>query len=307
MDVTNKTILITGGAGFIGSHLGDALIGQGAKVVVIDDLSSGVRENVNGAAVFYELNVADAGIKDIFAKEQPEIVYHLASNTNVPRSIEDPLYDFKALEGALNVMDNCRRGRVQRFVFTSSGFIYGNTSQRPIAEDEPFRPISPYAITKKSAEQYLQFYNTVYGLSSVVVRMATVYGPRQIKGAMPDYINKLSQGKQAEFYGDGSKTRDYVYIEDIINVLLGVLDLRSDYPDPVFNIGSGKETTLRDLYTRIAAHLNKSPDPIILPDRPGELNGYSLDSRKAREALHWEMRHSLDDGLKKTLAWRKLI
>ncbi|MDA3791157.1 MAG: NAD-dependent epimerase/dehydratase family protein [Desulfobacula sp.] len=307
MDLIGKKVVVTGGAGFIGSHLVDALLENGAEVVIIDDLSASSIGNVNKKAVFYEVNIIDDSIEEIFRKESPEIVFHLASNTNVPRSIEYPLYESNSLFGALRVIDVCRRIAVSRFIFTSSGFVYGNTKRRPIAESELFKPISPYAISKNSIENYLRFYKDVHGLSYVTLRFATVYGPRQKKGAMADYIEKLHAGSQAEFYGDGSKTRDYVYIDDIIAVLLKSLDIEKFYDEPVFNIGSGVETSLKELYCMIAELLGRVPEPVIMPDRPGELNGYSLDSSKAKNVLNWEPACSLSQGLLNIMKYRRLV
>jgi UDP-glucose 4-epimerase len=194
---------------------------------------------------------------------------------------------------------------VKRFIFTSSGFIYGNTANRPINEEEPFQPISPYAISKQAIEHYLAFYQQVYGLSYVVLRLATVYGPRQVSGALSDYITRLAAGQQAEFFGDGSKTRDYVYIDDVVDALLQCIDLPA-MPSPVFNIGSGRETSLRDIYAKIAELLGKKPEPIYRPDRPGELYGYSLSYAKALETIGWRPRTQFDEGLKNILRYRGL-
>lgn len=301
-NITNRNVLITGGAGFIGSHLADALVSRGCRVAVIDDLCTGRQENLHSAVTLYRLNTTDRqGVRKVLEKERPELIYQLAANTNVPRSVSDPLYDFETLHGAVNVIDACRDYRVRKIVYVSSGFIYGNTKNKPIRESEPFIPISPYSITKKTIENYLLFYKEVYDVPFVVLRPATVYGPRQTFGAMADYVRKLSQGRQAEIYGDGSKTRDYVFVSDAIKALLAVADLPDDFPDPVFNLGTGRETSLNELYSTIAGLLGKSAEPIYLPARPGELDKYSLDSGKLRHTLGWEPAYSLGEGLRETL------
>jgi UDP-glucose 4-epimerase len=306
--ITNRNVLITGGAGFIGSHLADALISRGCRVAVIDDLSTGREENLNSAATLYRLNTTDRkGVRKVFEKERPELIYQLAANTNVPRSVSDPLYDFETLHGALNVIDTCRDFGVRKFIYVSSGFIYGNTKNKPIKESEPFIPISPYSITKQTIENYLAFYKEVYDLPFALVRPATVYGPRQTCGAMADYIRKLSQGKQAEIYGDGSKTRDYTFVTDAITALLGMANVPDDFPDPVFNLGTGEETSLNELYFAIASLLGKSAEPIYLPPRPGELDRYSLDSAKLKTTLGWEPTYSLAEGLHETLRFGRYI
>ncbi len=303
MSLVKKRVLVTGGAGFIGSHLVDALIAEGCKVAVVDDLSTGFLENVNKSAQFYQMDVASDELAPLMKSFMPDTVYHLASNTNVPMSIQQPVEDLQSLNGALNVIDLCRLNETRRFVFTSSGFIYGNTMKRPICETEPFQPISPYAISKKAVEHYLQFYREVYGLEYVVLRFSTVYGPRQRHGAMADYIRKLSQGQQAEIYGDGTKTRDYVYVADVVELLARVAIVDLPNVDPVFNISSAVETTLNDVYFTIAGHLQREAKPIYLPDRPGELEGYSLDYTKARDSLGWNPRCHLREGLQRTLQY----
>jgi UDP-glucose 4-epimerase len=307
-NIKYKNILITGGAGFVGSHLADSLISQGCRVVVIDDLSKGRQEYINSASTFYQLNTTNRlEVQKIFEKERPEIIYQLAANTNVPSSVRNPLYDFETLFGALNIIDACREFCINKIIYVSSGFIYGNTKNRPVKEDEPFIPLSPYGITKKTIEYYLIFYKEVYNLSYAIVRPATIYGPRQNYGAMADYIRKLSQGLQAEIYGDGSKTRDYIFITDAIKVLLGLANIPDDFVDPDFNFGTGIETSLNELYFTIAGLLGKSASPIYLQPRPGELENYSLDSTKLKKAIGWKPTYSLAEGLQETLRYGRLL
>jgi UDP-glucose 4-epimerase len=302
-ELSGSRVLITGGAGFIGSHLADALLARGASVVVIDDLCTGSAKNLDPRATLYRINTTDkAGVTHVFEKERPQLIYQLAANTNVPLSVKDPIYDFGTLQGALNVIDACRHfGGVEKVVYVSSGFIYGNTRNKPIKESEPFNPISPYSITKKTIENYLAFYREVYRVPYVVLRPATVYGPRQMHGAMADYIRKLAAGSQAEIYGDGSKTRDYTYVADAVAAMLLVLGAPDDLEDPVFNLGTGVETSLNDLYFAIATLLGKRAEPIYRPRRPGELENYSLDSSRLKQRLGWNNAYSLDDGLRETL------
>jgi len=308
MSLARTKILVTGGAGFIGSHLVDRLIGSGASVAVVDNLSTGSRGNLHPSATFYGIDTNDPSLSEVFERERPSIVFSLAANTDVPKSVADPLFDFRTLAGTLAVIEQARQHRVERFVFASSGFIYGNTASRPIGEDEPFRPISPYAITKRAIEHYLEFYGDVYGLPFVVLRFATVYGPRQVKGAMFDYIDKLSRGLQAEFYGSGAKTRDYVYIEDAVDAFERSLEVPlADARFRFFNFGTSVETSLMDLYTRIAGILGRLPEPVCMPPRPGELNGYSLDFRRAQTVLGWTPRHDLESGLRKTIRWHRTL
>ncbi len=301
MDLRGCKVLVTGSAGFIGSHTVDALIARGASVSGIDVLSTGRGMNLNPDARFFHLNTADPMIEEVFEAERPQIVYHCAFNVQVPKSIEDPMYDMDSITGSVNVLKNAAALGAERVIFSSSGFLYGNVSRLPITERELPGALSPYAIAKGAVENYLKFFRHGRGLSFVTFRYATVYGPRQVMGAMADYIRKLASGRQAEIWGDGSKTRDYVYIDDVVRANLLALELPREHPDPVFNVGTGVETTLNEVYRRIARILGKDARPIYLPDRPGELLRYSLDCSKIRETLGWEPRWDLDSGLQTTI------
>jgi len=307
MELKNKKFLVTGGAGFIGSHTVDALIKKGAKVAIIDNLVTGRRENLNLNAKFYEINIADPKIETIFLREKPEIMYHFAFNVLVPKSVKNPLIDIDSIMGSVNILINAQKYGTKKVIFSSSGFIYGNTKNLPAKETEPVDPISPYVVAKNAVENYLRFFNKAYGLSYVILRNAAVYGPRQVTGAMADYIRKLAAGQQAEIWGDGTKTRDYIYIDDVVRANLLALNLPFNYPDPVFNIGSGVETSLSALYRKIAHILKKISKPIYLPDRPGEQVRYCLDYFKIKKALGWEPEYNLEEGLKLRLKSENLI
>ena len=303
MKFQNKKFLVTGGAGFIGSYMVNALIEKGAEVIVIDNLSTGRKENLNSKAKFYEANIADPNIQSVFKKEKPEFIYHFAFNVLVPQSVKNPLMDMSSIAGSLNILQNAKDYGVKKVIFASSGFIYGNNPKLPIKETAPFEPISPYAIAKYTVEKYLEFFKRVYDLSYVVLRYSTVYGPGQIKGAMADYVRKLRIGKQAEIYGDGMKTRDYIYINDIVQASLLALKLPKDYENPVFNVSTNIETTLNNLYKKIAKLLNKESKPIYLVDRLGEQIRYRLDYSKIRNVLKWDPLISLNEGLRKVIKY----
>ncbi|MCX6722134.1 MAG: NAD-dependent epimerase/dehydratase family protein [Candidatus Staskawiczbacteria bacterium] len=303
MDLRNRKILVTGGAGFIGSHVVDALIKEGADVFIIDNLSTGRKENLNPNAIFYEMNIADPNVRDVFEKEKPEIIYHFAFNVLVPKSVENPLIDMDSISGSINILINCQKYGVKKVIFSSSGFVYGNTHNLPAKETEPVDPISPYVVAKLAVENYLKFFKKSYGLSYVVFRNAAVYGPGQITGAMADYVRKLKSGKQADIWGDGNKTRDYVFIDDVVSANLLALDLRDDFSNPIFNVGNGKETTLNDLYFKIAKILGKEPKPIYHKDRPGEQVRYCLDNSKLKKYMKWKPKYDLDKGLEMVLKY----
>jgi len=294
-------VLVTGGAGFIGSHTVEALVSAGAEVVVVDNLSTGRRQNLSRSAAFYEVNIADERFSEILARERPEVIYHFAFYVLVPNSVENPLLDMDALAGSVRLLQQARALRVRKVVFASSGFLYGNTPALPVTEASAVDPVSPYVVAKHAVESYLRFYHRTYGVPSVVLRYSAVYGPRQVTGAMPDYIRKLSSGAQAEMWGDGTKTRDYVYIDDVVSANLLALAIPAGHPSPVFNIGTGVETTLNALYQMIAGLLGVEARPIYRRDRPGEQMRYCLDWTKARRELGWEPRCSLDAGLRLTV------
>jgi UDP-glucose 4-epimerase len=267
-------ILVTGSAGFIGSHLVERLRELGHSVVGVDLLPGE-----------YQFDICNkVSLDRLFEKECPDLVFHLAANTNVPLSVEDPIFDFRSLQGALNVIDK----RVP-IIFVSSSFVYGNTPNRPTRELEPFHLSAPYGIVKHTIENYLQFYGEVYGLKYAILRPATVYGPRQVKGAMADYIGKILEGGSAEIYGQ--KTRDYVYISDVIDALILLME---HLDGEVYNIGTGVETSLNRLYEMLGG-----TNPILKEGRDGEVVNQSLDCTKLRK-LGWKPKVSLEEGLKRT-------
>jgi len=226
----------------------------------------------------------------------------------VPKSVENPLLDMDCLIGSVRMLKKLKElNCVEKIVFASSGFIYGNNPNLPVKETEPVDPVSPYVVAKHAIENYLKFYKKAFGLPYVILRYSAVYGPRQVTGAMADYIRKLSAGEQAEIWGDGTKTRDYVYIDDVVRANILALGVSNNHPDPVFNVGTAKETTLNELYHKIAKLLGKEAKPIYRPDRPGEQMRYCLDYTKIKKELGWEPKVSLDEGLKKSLMHLDLV
>jgi UDP-glucose 4-epimerase len=266
-------------------------------VIVLDNLVTGKRENVNPEAKFYEINIADPQVKSIFEAERPEIVYDFAFNVLVPKSVEDPLVDMDSIIGGVNLLKGAKEVGIKKFLFSSSGFVYGNTKKLPANESEPIDPISPYVVSKNAVENYIKFFNKAYDLPYVIFRYAAVYGPGQVTGAMSDYIRTLSRGDQAKIWGAGKKTRDYVYIDDVVSANILSLDLPAEFKDPVFNVGTGKETTLNELYETVARLLNKEAKPVYLPDRPGEQIRYSLDASKINKTIGWMAKYNLEAGL----------
>jgi UDP-glucose 4-epimerase len=298
-------VLVTGGAGFIGSHTVEALVRAGARVAVTDNLLTGRRQSLPAGVTFHEVNIGDARFGEIVREERPDVIYHFAFYVLVPRSVETPLLDMDAVVGSVRLLQEARALGVRKVVFASSGFLYGNATTPPVTEAAPVDPVTSYALAKHAVEGYLRFFHRTHRLPYVILRYAAVYGPGQVTGAMADYIRKLSNGQQAEIWGDGTKTRDYVYIDDVVNANLLALAVPPDHPAPVFNIGTGVETTLNDLYGRIATILGVEATPVYLPDRPGEQLRYSLDWTKARRELGWAPRWPLDEGLRRTVEARR--
>jgi UDP-glucose 4-epimerase len=297
----NKTFLITGGAGFVGSHTAAALIKKGARVVIVDNLSTGKKANIHPEATFYKLNLTDPRLEAIFRKEKPEYVYHFAFNVQVPKSVEDPAMDAESILASLNLFKYAAKAKIRKVVFSSSSFVYGNNPSPLLKETAPIDPLNPYIISKHAVENYLNFYRIAHGLPYVVLRYATVFGPRQVMGAMADYIRTLKADKQAQIWGDGTKTRDYVFVEDVVRANLLALSVPDDLKSPIFNVGTGVETTLNEVYQTIAKILKKPAEPIYLPDRPGELMRYSIDHSKIRKELGWTPQVTVQAGIRKIL------
>ncbi|RJQ36787.1 NAD-dependent epimerase/dehydratase family protein [Candidatus Parcubacteria bacterium] len=300
----HRRVLVAGGAGFIGSHTVDALVAQGARVAVVDDLSSGRRENVHPNVRFYRMPTASRALGNVFRREKPEYVFAFAAVSNPPVSIVEPLRDVAGLAGLLNLLEFSRAHTAKRVLYASSGYIYGNAGRFPTPETEPFQPLAPYNISKFAGEQYLKFYREHHGLDSVILRYSTVYGPRQVSRVIEDYILKISNGRRAAIYG--AKTRDYVHVTDIVRANLAAMEIRGYRGDPVFNIGSGKETDMADLYAALAAILGRPNNrPIRKPPKPAEVDRFWVDIRRARRILGYRPTVKLTDGLSETVAWFK--
>jgi len=300
-EIRGKKFLVTGGAGFVGSHTVDSLIERGAKVSIIDNLSTGSKENINPKAKFYNLNINSPKIAHIFKKEKPDYIYHFAFEVRVPKTIKNPELIMDSIEGSLSILTNAVHYKIKKIIFASTAFIYGNPKKLPAKESDIPNFISPYACAKYSVENFLEYFYNLYKTPYIILRYATIYGPRQYLGAIPDYIRKLAAGSQADMWGDGNKTRDYVFIEDVVRANMAALSLSNSYTDPVFNIGTGTETTLNSVYQKIAEFLQKQAKPVYHPERAGELNRYYLDPEKARRVLGWKADTKLDEGLAKTI------
>jgi len=290
-----KKVLITGGAGFIGSHLADKLVKNRHNVSIIDNLSTGKKENINLKTRFYKLDILSPKISHIFEKEKPEIVFHLAAQKNVRRSLEDPVKDAKTnILGTLNLLRHCQK--VKKFIFASSGgAIYGNAKIIPTPEGYPANPLSPYGVAKLAIEKYLKALNINY----VALRYANVYGPRQDAkgeaGVIAIFIDKIKDNQSPIIFGTGEQTRDYVYVSDVVSANIKAMQ-KNVFGE--FNIGTSQETSVNKLLKMLAHKAQAKHAKAVL----GEVQRSCLDIKKAKQMLGWEPRVSLKQGLKLLLA-----
>lgn len=298
-------ILVTGGAGFIGSNVVDAYVELGHEVLVVDDLSAGKRENVNPAAAFHQLDLVSPQFVALVEREQPELINHHAAQTSVRKSVEDPLDDARRnVLASLNVLEACRSGGVGKLIYISSGgAIYGEPESLPCREDNPIRADSPYGITKHTPEHYIDLYHRMYGLRFTTLRYGNVYGPRQDPfgeaGVIAIFTAKMLAGEQAIINGTGEQERDYVYVGDVVSANVAALE-RGD--GEAVNIGTGVGTTVNTIYAQLARATGCPLSPVHGPAKPGETFRIYLDIARAGRFLGWTPRVSLEEGLKRTVA-----
>ena len=298
-------ILVTGGAGFIGSHIVDAYINLGHKVVVIDNLSTGFRKNLNPKAKFYKVDIGDLPkIEKIFQKEKPQIVNHHAAIAEVVKSLRDPLPTLNVnVIGTINLLLAAGKIRVKKFIFSSTGgAIYGQPDKIPADENTPAIPLSPYGLSKLLGEECIKFYAKHYGFDYLIFRYPNVYGPRQNPkgeaGVVAIFSGLMRKGKQPTIFGDGSKTRDYVHIDDIVRAnIIGLHKGKNE----IFNLGWAKKISDQKIFDTIAKNLNFKKPPIYAPFRHGEVYQIALSAKKARKNLGWQPQISLEEGIKKTV------
>jgi len=299
-------ILVTGGAGFIGSHLVDALIAKKHKVVVIDNLSTGFKSNLNPKAKFYQVDICSAVIDKIFQKEKLDYLFHYAAQVDVRKSLQNPILDVEVnISGSLNLFRSCQKHRVKKIIFASTGgAIYGEPDFIPANERHVEMPISPYGVAKLSVEKYLHFYKEIYKIPYVAVRYSNVYGPRQNpkgdSGVVAIFSEKLLEDKPVTIYGDGKQTRDYLYVMDAVSAALKALNSKASW---AFNIGTGKETTVNQLYRLMKSRSGSKSKAIYAPFRAGEQRRSCIDYTKARNFLGWKPAFNLESGLNLTLKY----
>jgi UDP-glucose 4-epimerase len=302
--------LVTGGAGFIGSNLVDALVQRGDEVTVVDDVSTGRRHNLDQAitsgAQLMELDIRDAeAVTAAVEQARPEAVFHLAAQIDVRKSVADPANDSRInVEGTVNVLRAAHAHGVRRFVNTSTGgAIYGEGQIVPAPEDHPVAPEAPYGLSKFCAEQYCELFTRLHGLSTVSLRYGNVYGPRQDPlgeaGVIAIFCGKLLERGTPTIFGDGLQVRDYIYVGDVVDANLKATETQTT---GAVNIGTGVETTVLDLVEALKPHADGDFNAEHAPERPGEVRRIALDASRAKQELGWEAQVDLQEGLERTLA-----
>jgi UDP-glucose 4-epimerase len=296
-------VLITGGAGFIGSHIVDALLGQQIETVVVDNLSTGLKRNINTHAVFYQVDILAKRLSHVFRVERPDVVIHEAAQTDVSRSVREPLYDARMnILGSINVLENCIKFNVRKVVYASSCAIYGTPQYVPIDEEHPLNSISPYGVSKQTVEKYLHAYHKTHGLEYCALRYSNVYGPRQNPGGEAGVVaifsHQMLSGQQPKIYGNGNKTRSYVYVDDIVKANLLALNSRQN---GIFNLGTPTETTDKGIFDLVSRACCYGGNPRYVEERPGEIRRMCLNSNKAAKYLGWAPQTGLEEGIAETV------
>lgn len=305
---SRRTVCITGGAGFIGSHLADGFLAAGDRVLVLDDLSGGKRENVPDGAELHVLDIRSPEAARLVAESGIDLLVHHAAQMDVRRSVENPIFDADVnVLGTLNLLEACRRGGVRQVLFASTGgAIYGEQDAFPATEEHPTRPVSPYGVAKLAVERYLFFYHVAYGLDAACLRYANVYGERQNPhgeaGVVAIFLEKLLSGGTPTINGTGRQTRDYVHVSDIVRANLAAAGRPGFF---TYNVGTGQETDVVELYRRIAAALGLDREAQHGPGKPGEQLRSVIDGSRARAELGLPEPLGLKQGLARTADWFK--
>jgi len=302
-------ILITGGAGFIGSNICDAYIKAGHKVFVIDNLSNGNETNLRKDITFFNKDIYQDDLEFIFRENNIDIVNHHAAQIDLRYSIKNPLFDARInIEGSLKLLELSVKYKISKFIFASSGgSIYGEQKSFPATEEHTIAPISPYGITKSTIENYILFYNKFYGLNYVILRYSNAYGERQGSkgeaGVISIFCKNILNGKSPVLFGNGLNTRDFIYVKDIVNANLLALNYTGN---DIFNISSNKEISIKSIAELIISNLNPKVDIIFGDEIIGEQRRSVLSNSKANKILGWEPLYKFEDGLKLTCEWFKI-
>jgi UDP-glucose 4-epimerase len=302
--VSRVTLLLTGGAGFIGSHLHDRLSSQGQAVTVVDDLSTGRSENLHASADLRIADIVDQATVELVASLRPEAVIHCAAQASVVSSFADPTRDALVnIVGSVQLIEAARTAGVARFIYvTTGGALYGNASTLPVPETHQIQPLSPYGVSKWTVESYLNVLGR--SMTVVILRLANVYGPRQVPdgeaGVVSVFIDRMRRGVPVEIHGDGEQTRDFLYVTDVAEAVEAALAAAHSM---IVNIGTGHGTSIRSLYDLAATVTGFHQDPVFAPARVGDVRRSVLAVERAKAQLGWQARTSLIDGLRSTADW----
>jgi len=299
-------ILVTGGAGFIGSNVADEFLAGGHQVVIVDDLSTGFRKNIPAEATFYPVDIRDPDLSKVFEKEKPEIVDHHAAQIDVRKSVVDPMFDAQVnVLGSLNLLQQCVKHQVKKVIYASTGgAVYGEPDYLPADEKHPIRPLCQYGISKHTVEHYLYLYQHNYGLDYTILRYPNVYGPRQDPhgeaGVVAIFTEALFADQRPTIFGDGTHTRDYVFVADIARANFLALESGNGL---VLNLGWGREVSVNDIYASLKKHLGIEIEPIYAEERLGEIHRICLNGARAQERLGWQPQVELDEGIRRTVEY----
>ncbi|WP_028977079.1 GDP-mannose 4,6-dehydratase [Sporolactobacillus terrae] len=299
-----EKVLVTGGAGFIGSHVVEVLLKKGYAVAVMDNFSTGRRENIANLPVdLYICDIADPSVINVVKSIQPDYIVHLAAQISVSQSVADPLFDERTnVTGSLNIMNGARLSNVKKIVFASSAAVYGNPLEIPVTTEHPTQPESPYGLTKRTVENYLHLFAKFYDLRSSILRFSNVYGPRQDAdgegGVVSIFSDRIQKGTPPMIYGDGDQTRDFIFVEDVARAVVAGLSVKENL---CVNVSSQTAISINDLFQLMKDVSGSDLEVYYGPKRSGDIRHSMLSNEKAKELLHWKPEVSLKDGLRMTL------
>ncbi len=310
-------ILVTGGAGFIGSHIVDAYIDAGHQVSIIDNLVTGDETNLNQQAIFYKLDITSKEANDLIISENFDIINHQAAQIDVRIAVENPVFDAQSnILGTINILEAAVKSTVKKIIFPSSGgAVYGEIpdDRLPASEDFPINPLSPYGAAKHAVEHYLYLYNKLYNLNYTILRYGNVYGERQSKkgeaGVVSIFARLLAQNKTVTIFGDGEQLRDYIYVKDVVRINMIVSDLQRNFPEPthfndwIYNVGTGSGYSVNLLYKHMAEYIKTEQKPVYEDARKGEIFKTYINCDKALRNLDFKADFSFKEGIQSTFKW----
>jgi UDP-glucose 4-epimerase len=299
--------IVTGGAGFIGSHLVEALVCQGIEVSIIDNLVSGQLGLIHPHTVLHQLDIRSKEAKDVIVLDKPDVVFHLAAQTDVQKSLLDPQYDAEVnICGTINLLEACREAKVRKLIFASTSAVYGDLQKELISEEDPVAPISYYGLSKWAAESYIRLFHQLYGSPYTILRFSNVYGPGQVAkgegGVVAVFLDRIHAKKQLLIHGTGEQTRDFIYVKDVVRAILAAVEQGNL---ETLQISSSRKTSVNQLVSMLSQIHGSAVDIFHTPTKKGDVKHSCLDNRKACQLLHWQPLVDLPDGLNDTYTYSK--